>query len=608
MSVGSERAGRPAHPGPARPGPGLPASARQREVLLDAMASGPDAGGHVEQLHWCWYGPLDTRRFLAAWQSVYDREAALRAAFAPYGARGGPRVVVHRRVAPQLVRHPYGSADRQTLLAAERRRGFDPARPGLLRIAVLDEQPGPAGRKRVILTYHQAMLDGRSVRMLVRAFVRAYLAEGACAGGERRPDVRDHLRWLAGQDRGPARAFWSRAAPPAGSATLPPGGGGVAGARTTARLAPYEASLLRDWSAAQGVTESTALQAAWALQLRRAVPEGGPVPVAFAMAVSGRGIPLDGASRLPGPLCNPLPMSVVVDPEALFAGLLADLAGRAFDLSAYEWVSAGQVGAWSGRTPAGPAAETLLSFDPPPSTAADPLDEDLAAQGVRLAGPEAVTAPGGHALSLSAHHDREGGLVLTGVQDRTRRADAREAVHRTASLLRRFPTTDRRLTTVAETLRLLGPWPPRRQPAPGAAEVAGVAEAAEAAEAVERVGPVERTGLVVLRRATRPGAGAVVLVPPPGGPAGGFVAPLRVHRWEGQLAALDAPVDAAGCVAALRPVLAAGEPLVLGCHTAGAGLAHEIARRVAAFGWPEPAVAVAPDAGSLSCALAAALR
>ncbi|MFK0222940.1 condensation domain-containing protein [Streptomyces vinaceus] len=606
MSVGSERAGRPAHPGPARPGPGLPASARQREVLLDAMAARPDSGGHVEQLHWRWYGPLDTRRFLAAWQSVYDREAVLRAAFAPYGARGGPRVVVHRRVAPQLVRHPYGSADRQTLLAAERRRGFDPTLPGLLRIAVLDEQPGPAGPKRVILTYHHAMLDGRSVRMLVRAFVRAYLADGACAGGERRPDVRDHLRWLAGQDRGPARAFWSRAAPPAGSATLPPGGGGVAGVRTTARLAPYEARLLRDWAAAQGVTESTALQAAWALQLRRAVPEGGPVPVAFAMAVSGRGIPLDGASRLPGPLSNPLPMSVAVDPGARFAGLLADLAGRAFDLAAYEWVSAGQAGAWSGRTPAEPPAETLLSFDPPPSTAEDPLDEDLAAQGIRLAGPETVHAPGGHALSLSAHHDREGGLVLTGVQDRTRRADAQEAVHRTASLLRQFPTTDRRLTTVAETLRLLGPWPPRRQPAPpGAAETAEIVGRAGRAGRAE---PVEPTGLVVLRRAARPGAGAVVLVPPPGGAAAGLAAPSRIHRWEGQLAALDAPVDAAGCVAALRPVLAAGEPLVLGCHTAGAGLAHEIARRVAAFGWPEPAVAVGPDAGSLSRALAAALR
>ncbi|MGW8777248.1 condensation domain-containing protein [Streptomyces sp. NPDC055796] len=589
MSVGSEQAGPPAHPGPARSGPGLPASAGQREVLLDAMAARPDSGLHVGQSHWRWYGPLDTRRFLAAWQCVYDREAVLRAAFAPYGARGGPRVVVHRRVVPQLVRHPYGSADWQALLAGERRRGFEPTRPGLLRIALLDEQPGPAGPTRVILTYHHAALDGRSVRLLVRAFARAYLAEGGAAGGERRPDLRDHLRWLAGRDRAPARAFWSAAAPPAGSATLPPGGGGAAGVRTTVRLAPYEASLLRDWTAGQGVTESTALQAAWALQLRRSVPAGGPVPVAFATAVSGRGIPLDGACRLPGPLTTALPVSVEVDPDRPFSRLLSDLADRALELSAYEWVSMGQVRAWSGRTPATPLARTVLSFDPPPPADADPLDEELAAQGIRLTEPEAVATPGGHALSLTAHHDREGGLVLTGVQDRTGLVDARAAVHGTARLLRGFPTTDRRSTTVAETLRLLGPWPP-----PGDAHPAADRQPAGAA------------GLVVLRQAARRGAGAVVLVPPPGGPAGCYSALARIHPWDGQLAVLDTPVDAAGCLAALRPVLAAGEPLVLGCRPAGAPLAHEIARRTAAFGWPAPAVAVAPDTESLSRALTAA--
>ncbi|MER6778650.1 condensation domain-containing protein [Streptomyces sp. NPDC000659] len=603
MSVGSEQAGPPAHAGPARSGPGLPASARQRDVLLDAMAARPGSGPHVGQLHWRWYGPLDTRRFQAAWQCVYDREAVLRAAFAPYGARGGPRVVVHRRVVPRPVRHPYGSADWQALLAAERRRGFDPTRPGLLRIALLDEQPAPAGPKRVILTYHHAVLDGRSVRLLMRAFARAYLAEGGAVGGERRPDVRDHLRWLAGQDRGAARAFWAGAAPQAGSATLPPGGGGAAGVRTTARLAPYEASLLRDWAAGQGVTESTALQAAWALQLRRSVPAGGPVQVAFATAVSGRGIPLDGASRLPGPLRTALPMAVEVDPEEPVSRLLSALADRALDLAAYEWVSMGQVREWSGRGPEAPLAQSVLSFAPPPTTDADPLDEDLAAQGIRLTEPEAVATPGGHALSLTAHHDREGGLVLTGVHDRSGLADAREAVHHTARLLRGFPTTDRRSTTVADTLRLLGPWPPlAAAPPPAAAPLPPPA-------AVRPAGRTPRPGaarLVVLRQAARRGAGVVVLVPPPGAPAGCFSALARIHPWEGQLAALDGPVDAVGCGAALRPVLAAGEPLVLGCHAGGAPLAHEIARRVAAFGWPAPVVAVAADAASLSRALTAA--
>ncbi|MFJ3203732.1 condensation domain-containing protein [Streptomyces sp. NPDC086989] len=594
MSVGSEQTGPPAHPGPGRPdpvhpGPGLPAGARQREVLLDAMAARPGSGLHVGQLHWRWYGSLDTRRFQAAWQTVYDREAVLRAAFAPYGTRGGPRVVVYPRVVAQPVRHPQGSADWQALLLSERQRDFDLTRPGPLRIALLDEQCGAGGAggtggaggaggpTRVILTYHQALLDGRSVRLLLRAFARAYLAEGAATGGERRPDLRDHLRWLAGQDLGPARAFWSAAAPPAGSATLPPTGDAgrprarTGPVRTTVRLDPYEASRLRDWAAVRGVTESTALQAAWALQLRRAVPDAGPVTVAFAMAVSGRGIPLDGASRLPGPLRNPLPMSVDVDPGEPFARLLADLGDRAFDLAAYEWVSMGQVHAWSGREPDEPLTGTLLAFDPPAASGPDPLDEEFAAQGIRVTAPETVDAHSGFALSLTAHHDRDGGLVLTGVHDRTRiadAADAADAVHRTALLLREFPARVRESTTVGEALRLLGPrpQPPLPRPAGGAR-------------------------LVLLRPATRPGAGTVVLVPSPDAPA---ATPAPAEPGHRRLVALDGPADAADCLAALRPVLARGEPLTLSCPPAAAPLARELAHRITAHAWPTPPITITP--------------
>ncbi|MYT26378.1 hypothetical protein GTW69_39970, partial [Streptomyces sp. SID7760] len=109
MSVGSEQAGRPAHPGPARSGPGLPASARQREVLLDAMTAPPGAQLHLGQLHLRWYGPLDRTRFDAAWQAVCDREAVLRAAFAPGPGRGGsgPVVTVAERAEIGVRHDPY---------------------------------------------------------------------------------------------------------------------------------------------------------------------------------------------------------------------------------------------------------------------------------------------------------------------------------------------------------------------------------------------------------------------------------------------------------------------------------------------------------------------
>lgn len=210
--------GKPGHPVAV-----FPASPRQREILLDLMTAAPGTAPHVEQQHWRWYGPLDTGRYRAAWASVADREAVLRGAFAEPGAAGGPAIAVHPRVTPDVVRHPYGSADRQALLGSERLRPFDLHRPGPLRVLLVDEQPGPAGPVRVVVTYHHAFLDGHSVRMLLRAVHRAYLADAPPAGGQRRPDLRDHLDWLGRQDTAPARAFWSRAARRPAPPLFPPG-------------------------------------------------------------------------------------------------------------------------------------------------------------------------------------------------------------------------------------------------------------------------------------------------------------------------------------------------------------------------------------------------
>ncbi|MEU6862349.1 condensation domain-containing protein [Streptomyces sp. NPDC046876] len=585
-AVGGDGVAGPAPAGVAATAPpSLPVGARQREVLLDVLAARPGAALHVEQLHWRWYGPLDTRRFHAAWQAVHDREPVLRAALA--SGAGGPHVVVHPHAEPELVRHPYGSADWHSLLVGERLRPFDLHRPAPLRIALLDEQAGPAGPTRVILTYHHALLDGRSVRLLLRAFHRAYLAEGRARGGERRPDVRDHLRWLAGQDDTAPRAYWAGAAPPPGARTLPVPApvGGPAGAgpahrghgRTRHRLTPEEAVRLRRWAADLGAAESTALGAAWALLLHRATGSGSrPAPVAFAVGVSGRGIALEGAAGMPAPLQGPLPLHVRVDPAAPVAELLAELGERMLGASAYEWVSQGQIHAWSGRGAHEELTESVVSFDPPdgPPTA---LEEELAEEGVHLGGPQAVDAYTPVPLSVRAHHDCEGGLVLTAVNDRSRIGDAEAgaALAQTALLLRELPCSGDGSAPARDYLSLLPEAGPAR-PRPEAATAA------------------------VLRPATRPRAGTVVLLAPPAA-AGADCHDGLAAAWRGPQALLTVrgAADAPTCLAVLRPLIAAGEPLLLGCVSGGGELAYEMAHRLAAHGWPPPLIAVAPTPAAL---------
>ncbi|MYT21463.1 peptide synthase condensation domain-containing protein, partial [Streptomyces sp. SID7760] len=371
------------------------------------------------------------------------------------------------------------------------------------------------------------------------------------------------------------------------------------------RLNPTEALRLRGWAAARGVAESTALHAAWALQLHRAAsPAPGtaePRTVAFGVSVSGRGIALEGADRLPGPLANPLPLSVDVDPAAPLARLLTDLRDRALGLAAYEWISAGQIGEWTGREwtgredmhreetgvletgraetgPQPPQIESLITFDrvlarPALGGPADPLDGELAEADVRVSPPEPVEAYTGLPFALTARHDRAGGLVLTADSDRARLADAEAAriLAQTALLLRELPEADLHRATVADALTLLDGLPLPRA-------VAGPYGAAPR--------------LVTLRPAAYPGAGTVLLVPPPDAPPDCYAPVARAHRGLQALVTLDAPADAAAALAALRPVLAAGEPLLLGCFSGGGAVAYEVAERIGAHGWRAPLVSI----------------
>ncbi|MGW1173558.1 condensation domain-containing protein [Kitasatospora sp. NPDC002543] len=526
----------------------VPTSALQRELLRQVIGEAEPGGRHVEQLSWNWHGPLDTERFTAAWQSVFDHETVLRAAFDwDEDGTDDPWMVLHEHAAPEVTRHRHDATDWEDLLAADRRRGFDLRRPALLRATLIDAPPdadeGPA--TRVLLTYHHAMLDGWSVRLLLQSFYRAYLTGGVLPGGERRPDLRDHARWLAGRDTDAARQFWSTR--PAATAVLPlaPDPRRRGSGRARRRLTPYEAVRLRGWAAAWGAGESSALQAAWALLLYRAEQTDRPrrparaVRVGFAVTVSGRGIPLDGIDRLPGALRNPLPISVRVQPGTTLPQLLAALRDGVLDLAGYEWVSPGQAHRWTpGARGQRPNSLVVLEHRP---TAAHHLrlETDLAAHGIHVESPAPSGTLTSYPITLAAHYDATGGLVLTTTHDRALLADrdAVELLDQSTHLLRSFPDLPSGLGTT-EVLRttLAG------QPAPRLGEPAGAAGGAWPAAPAVR--------LDVLRRAARPGAGWVLLLPPPGAPHTRY--PGAARGWPGPQAlgvlrpATDGPAGGGG--------------------------------------------------------------
>ncbi|MFJ5156125.1 condensation domain-containing protein [Streptomyces sp. NPDC088353] len=440
----------------------VPVTPQQHTLLLDALAH-RGTGRHVEQLHWRWHGPVDTDRFTAAWQAVFDRETVLRAAF---DWETTPRLVLHEHAAVEVVRHPAGSVDFEELRERDRLRDFDLRCPGLLRLNLVDE-PDPADGGpcvRILLTFHHVLLDGWSVSVLLQEFYRAYLAGGRLPGGERRPDIRDYARWLAGQDTAPARDFWSSAAPATTALVLPampaPATGLSGIGRAEARLGAGQADRLRVWAASCAATEAGALQAAWALLLYRAAVAPGPALVGFGVTVPGRGIALDSVERLPGLLMNALPMTVRVDPAAAMTELLAELRDRALDLASYEWVSLGQIHEWSGRRADDKLAESLIVFENQ-RRSSDDLHSALATQGISVERPRAAGVQSMFPVTLLAHRDVDDSLVLTAVHDRARLADddAARLVGQCARLLHELPGLKGGSATVANALAAIADEP-----------------------------------------------------------------------------------------------------------------------------------------------------
>ncbi|MEU3838531.1 amino acid adenylation domain-containing protein [Streptomyces sp. NPDC028635] len=449
---------------PAADGPEtVPVTPQQHGLLLDALAH-QGTGRYVEQLFWRWHGPLDTDRFTAAWQSVFDRETVLRAAF---DWQDEPRLVLHDDVSAEVTRHAAGSVDWEDLTRRDLLRGFDLRSPGLLRVNLLDEaaEEGAQPSVRILLTFHHVLLDGWSVSVLVQEFYRAYLAGGLLAGGERRPDIRDYARWLKAQDTAPAREFWSSAVPDTAPLVRPavpgPATGQSGSGRAEVRIGAADADRLRAWAASCAATESSALQAVWALLLYRAGGVDGAAPVGFGVTVSGRGIALDAVERLPGLLMNSLPMTIRVDPSAEVTRLLTELRDQALDMAAYEWVSTGQIHEWSGRRPDERLVESLIVFENYPRTS-DDLESTLAEHGISVELPDAAGSQTAFPVTLLAYRDVDGSLVLAAVHDRARLADAEaeRLVAQCARLLRELPGLG--AVTVTDVLTALSDEAPVR--------------------------------------------------------------------------------------------------------------------------------------------------
>ncbi|MGD2070624.1 MAG: amino acid adenylation domain-containing protein, partial [Gemmatimonadota bacterium] len=191
-----------------------PLSSLQHAMALETLASGA-AGHEILQALVRAETLFRTDLLVQAWRKVVRRHEVLRTSFALEDPRR-PRQRVHSECP-----HPWIEVDVSSvpsaargrlvdeILRTDRRRGFDLARPPLWRLVVVREEDAA---RALILSFHHAILDGWSLRLVLKDWMRQYVGlRDRRPTEERTPRSFGHfVRWLEARDPMEARAFWRR--------------------------------------------------------------------------------------------------------------------------------------------------------------------------------------------------------------------------------------------------------------------------------------------------------------------------------------------------------------------------------------------------------------
>ncbi len=329
--------------------------APMQQLFLALGGAASEVG--FEQFCYTLRGPLDVTAFRQAWQQLVERHAIFRTGFVTEG-RDEPLQVVHPRAELRCEQHDWRSltaaqqAERLAVfLRADQQRGFDLARPPLMRLTLIHTGDDTL---EFIWSFHHLLLDGWSWPLVWKEVSLMYnaLRAGAAARLEPVRPYRDYIGWLQRQDLDAAREFWTRTLQ--GHEPHPLLAGAKRADRPAFREVEYQetqvqlkaetTAALQTWAREQRLTFNLLVEAAWALVVSHETGEPG---VVFGRAVSGRPPELAGVESMIGLFINNLPRRVRVAPESPLAAWLRDLQQQQIEMRDHEFVSLAQIQQWS---------------------------------------------------------------------------------------------------------------------------------------------------------------------------------------------------------------------------------------------------------------------
>jgi amino acid adenylation domain-containing protein len=349
-----------------------PSPMQQGLLLYSLRATKP--GVYVQQMVCELREDLQVPAFLDAWRRVVDRHPVLRSCFR-WEDVSEPALVVHPGVELPVEQQDWRGvpADEQeglleALLEGDRRRGFDLARPPLLRLTLLRRADG---HYTCVWTYHHALLDGRSHTLVLNEVFADYeaLLRGEDWHPARPRPYHDYIDWLRQQDWSRSADFWKgflqgfRAPTPLLAVAPAPGTAFPAepmhGTRKH-RLSAELTAALEAFARAHELTVNTLLQGAYAALLSR---YSGEEEVVFGATRACRRSALEGAGRMVGVLINTLPVRARLAPETTAFSLFRELRAQSLALRSHEHTPLVYVQQWSEVAQGASLFDSILVFE-----------------------------------------------------------------------------------------------------------------------------------------------------------------------------------------------------------------------------------------------------
>ncbi|WP_232310865.1 non-ribosomal peptide synthetase [Herbaspirillum autotrophicum] len=319
---------------------------QQAAMLAHAMAY-PDSSAYVVQFTARLPAELDSGSFIAAWQAALVRHLSLRAHFT-IGENGKARQHFGEAVPLAWQREDWTGLPDEDLGAAidayclqERRRGFDLAKPPLMRFSLLQTATG----QHFVWTYHHILIDGWSMPVLLSEVMAAY---GKQLTAVPAPDFRVFLLWLERQDAAAARDFW-RAELAAMTPSRWPAEQGVACSGRFAEMTwqpqAGTGARLGMFARRHRLSAPSIFMLAWALVLAR---HSRADEVCFGVTSVLRPAEVDGIETMVGNLINTPPLRCKIDPDTGFVEACLQLQRRRVATTAHAMLALPEIAQCAG--------------------------------------------------------------------------------------------------------------------------------------------------------------------------------------------------------------------------------------------------------------------